>query len=916
MPDLPRVFLSATKKDLVQHRIAAKNAIIDAGCHPVTMEHFPAEDGAPLDVCLREVESCAALVVLVAHRYGWIPEAQAEPKTKSITWLECEHAVAKRIPVFALLLDSKHDWPAADRDSTQAIAALERGETPSIAVGQLAKVKAWLNDGRVTAAFTNPESVHLEVLKALHQWRNTKPAQASVTSARYVAYLREAMRWIDLRGLQVGSGKAHRFEIEQLYVPVKTASRELRGGSEPKSMPLEQALSAKRLVIQGDAGSGKTTFLRRVARELVRETGPLADLPVRGLPLFVRIFDLDAHIREFEGKPGTPARHEPARWIAHYFASGGWGLSESYLQAQLEQGKALLLVDGLDEAPNEERRHFMADLFEDATRRFPEARFLVTTRPAAYQGRSVLAGFEVATIEPLDDEAVTAFLRLWSKCLFPSNEAGAVAHRAELERALAEKPEIREMARNPVMLTALAVVHWNDKRLPEQRAELYQSVVKWLAEQREKKPGREPAKVCLNALSELALSMQDDAKGRQVEIPRSGAEARMEKSNPGAEFLDRELVDSGIVVSRGNKLRFWHLTFQEYLAARRLGAMADYESLLFRAERTPLFSSEWRETVLLLGGVLGQDGCDEDSRLLALLRRIGQEPKTFADEVRCVALLSAMLHDLKPAGFVLDEDWYRDLVASMGRLFTEGGADEVDIRDRAAAGDALPVELHPLLRTPDQDEYWVKIPGGRFRTGDNEIAKRDRNWPAPESMQTVAEFEIGRLPVTVQEYAKFVEESGLQPDEWRAQLEHRSRPVVNVLKAHVDGYCEWVKRKLGRECRLPTEIEWEFAARGADSRKYAWGNPEPDATRCNIDRWIGSASPAGLFPAGRTPEGVCDMTGNVWEWTSSPHEKYSGAFVIRGGSWSSSRVVAACAFRVCGYPDDLNDGLGFRVART
>lgn len=195
MSATPRVFLSATKVDLVNHRVAAKNAIIDVGCQPVTMEHFAAEDAAPLDVCLREVESCHALVVLVANRYGWIPEAQPDPKTKSITWLECEHAVARRILIFALILDPAHPWPPDHCDKTHAIAALERGETPSLAVSQLAKFKAWLRDGRVAGSFTNPESVRAEVLHALHKWRNAENRRAFLSLLRRSERRRVLIRW-------------------------------------------------------------------------------------------------------------------------------------------------------------------------------------------------------------------------------------------------------------------------------------------------------------------------------------------------------------------------------------------------------------------------------------------------------------------------------------------------------------------------------------------------------------------------------------------------------------------------------------------------------------------------------------------------------------------------------------------------
>src|SRR5260370_36205562 len=94
----------------------------------------------------------------------------------------------------------------------------------------------------------------------------------------------------------------------------------------------------------------------------------------------------------------------------------------------------------------------------------------------------------------------------------------AEEHRKELSEALRARPEIRSMTRTPVMLTALAVVHWNERRLPEQRADLYDSILTWLSRQREKKPGREKAERCLTLLEVLALAMQNHSLGRHVRV--------------------------------------------------------------------------------------------------------------------------------------------------------------------------------------------------------------------------------------------------------------------------------------------------------------------------------------------------------------------------------------------------------------
>src|SRR5262249_13650785 len=125
-------------------------------------------------------------------------------------------------------------------------------------------------------------------------------------------------------------------------------------------------------------------------------------------------------------------------------------------------------------------------------------------------------------------------------------------------------------------------------------------------------------------------------------------------------------------------------------------------------------------------------------------------------------------------------------------------------------------------------------------------------------------FRIGKYPVTVAQYLAFVEEGVAperEPQRWEEQQEHPNWPVVNVPLHQTAAYCQWVG------CRLPTEEEWERAARGPECTKYPWGNEDIDPTRANYNEsQIGHPTPVGLFPAGASAEGVYDMVGNVLEW--------------------------------------------------
>jgi hypothetical protein len=579
-----KIFISSTSKDLEEYRIAARDAVLAAGCQPVMMEYFtPQGKQKPLDACLREVEACDAIIAIVAHRYGWVPPDQPGAGTKSITWLECEHAKE----VIAFLVDDKAEWPKDQRESWRASEAIENGSfTPELAdevsrnVTRLQQFKNWLSSLGFRGTFRTPNDLKMPIALAL----TAKTGGRAVDTSKYLTWLREYTAWIDIRGLNVGSGKAHRFQIGDLYTPLTTTATAV--GEQPRGrIRLEEALTAKRLVITGDPGSGKTTFLRRIAQECCSPSGDLK-LPDSAFPVFIRIGELEEHITScIERKQlGAPAISEDPEWILHFLECRKWDLDGDYFDAKLHEEQTMVLLDGLDEAPDRRIRERMARLFENATQRYPECRFVVTTRPRAYQDRATLAGFDHVKIDDLNDEAVERFLGHWSKALHPTDPAAAAVHQKDLLSAVRARPAIRRMARNPVMLTALAVLQWNDKRLPEQRAELYESILVWLARAREK-AGRERADTCLRLLGRLALGMQTEPRGRLRQVgKRRAAELiamdfrdthQRDRLSRAGQFLEEEETDSGIVVSRSAKVEFWHLTFQEHLAARTIAGLPD-----------------------------------------------------------------------------------------------------------------------------------------------------------------------------------------------------------------------------------------------------------------------------------------------------------------------------------------------------
>jgi formylglycine-generating enzyme required for sulfatase activity len=153
-------------------------------------------------------------------------------------------------------------------------------------------------------------------------------------------------------------------------------------------------------------------------------------------------------------------------------------------------------------------------------------------------------------------------------------------------------------------------------------------------------------------------------------------------------------------------------------------------------------------------------------------------------------------------------------------------------------------------------------------------------------------------------------------------------PVVNVSWEDAMDFCQWLSQETGKGFVLPSEAEWEKAARGTAGRIYPWGDEPPTPDLCNFGYNVGGTTPVGKYsPKGDSPYGCADMAGNVWEWTRSLYEDYpydpddgredleaSGRRVLRGGAFSLPEVVVRCAGRNHGYgPSNRNLNLGFRV---
>lgn len=268
----------------------------------------------------------------------------------------------------------------------------------------------------------------------------------------------------------------------------------------------------------------------------------------------------------------------------------------------------------------------------------------------------------------------------------------------------------------------------------------------------------------------------------------------------------------------------------------------------------------------------------------------------------------------------------------------------------------------------------ILIPAGPFIMGSTqaEVEELVRRYPdtdrrlfereLPQHAVDLPTYRIGKAPITNAQFAAFVEATGYKttaekegwgfhwPDkiakvegaDWQhpagpsSQIDDKmDHPVVQVSWHDAVAYCAWLAEITGKPYRLPTEAEWEKAARGTDGRCWPWGdewNPE----FCNSERGVGDTTPVGKYsPDGDSPFGCVDMVGNVWEWTSTtigskdpwpsrfvyPYQPDDGREdmsvptrrVGRGGSWTNDERNSRCAFRFADPPSERYSNEGYRV---
>ncbi|MBI5302839.1 MAG: SUMF1/EgtB/PvdO family nonheme iron enzyme [Chloroflexi bacterium] len=724
---------------------------------------------------------------------------------------------------------------------------------------------------------------------------------------------------------------------------------------------------------------------------------------VRPFPIFVSL-GRHAHVANWD-KARTlldTCPEEFSREVVDRCPSG-------FFERRLKRGGCIILLDAFDELGNRTARQQMAQHISGLLNQFPNAknRMVVTTRIVGYEGQLDTCGFTALKVQELTDRDIQSLVRQRYRAIALNESRNRSASEAELaERRAATKantllgeirrnPRLHSLAENPLLLSLIVLDHSVKLALPEDRHILYRDCVEILAAKWRKHSRDElniqasddselspPQKIVL--LQTIALEMQKQrtrADTGQIPIRRARAEELIAGQLPAmltnlpsdavqrrgacqhkaTAWLEGIKAESGILLELGLDdageplVTFSHLTFQEYLAAVTIKEDTNLYPLLL----DNLLNPAWEEVLLLYVGITQQ--------ATPIVQKLIAHAKTQTEAwlVAGHCLIERTQIDLPVRQTVLNS------LCDLARAGEESMRVRViEILKDIASPDSAPV----FVQIAEQDTVWqvrytaaqalgkigdprfdhlepelVTVPAGEFVMG-SESGEEDEK---PQHRVALPAYRIGKYPVTNAEYKRFVDETGhAAPARWNEntyRTGEANHPVVIISWQDAQAYCQWLGKKTGKQYRLPSEAEWEKAARGTDAREYPWGN-EFSKDKCNTsESQIGMTTPVGIYTDGASPCGAFDMAGNVWEWCNSLYSPYpykpddgreqliwkepkrsimvrllrrdagSGNYerrVLRGGSWGIHQDGARCAYRPHFDPHSRSSRLGFRVAES
>ncbi len=750
------------------------------------------------------------------------------------------------------------------------------------------------------------------------------------------------------------------------------------------------------MVLLGKPGSGKSTIVSFVALTLARagqgdkealkalsehwDFGPL--LPVR-----VAIRRFAEYLAKVDSL-GTAA--DLWGYIENDLRQAGLLPNTAALIQKMARMKgALFLFDGLDEVNQTDLRPRIVraiDMFRLTAGK--ESRFLITARPYAWGTADPERGeYHLAD---LDSAQVDVYIRSWCRSTVRigwHTQPEATRIETELKKVV-RRSDLKPLIQVPLLLNMVASVYVTGGRFPSDRVDLYNSIVELLIAKWNHTSGSDRALLDALATPGLTLThvracLQETAFSSflvgsstasvadisEIELTRV-LRKTLGESEPKAQIvLDYIEQRAGLLIGLGSRepdkhrrYAFSHRSLQEYLAACYLASSSTLAQEAVRyASSAPDY---WHDVLVMAARVAGPDlGVAVAHRLVGHTdpEEWGQRKEIGSVECQRAILAGEQLVELGLDALRRDE--LNTKVCSDIAKWLRSALEQGDLvaARAAAAGDVL-ARLGDMRFS---SEFWgllddsllgfIKVEEGPFWMG-SDPNQDDNSRPVeqPQHRVSLSTYFIGRSPVTVEQFRRFILDSGTRPSDGRSLQDLPNHPVRHVTWYEAMDYCRWLTETLEAAKNLPTQLDdlihkerWrvvlpseaesEKAFRSVDGRIFPWGNVFlPDRANTQEAR-LGDTSAVGCFAKGASPYGLWDACGNVWEWTRSlwgdnpkvPAFAYpvptggvsedttassSVLRVMRGGSFNDGQWSDRSACRFRNVPDFSFRSLGFRLA--
>lgn len=834
----------------------------------------------------------------------------------------------------------------------------------------------------------NPEALAREQRQAaaekLLQWIDQKlAADFGPALQHYLDHLYHDHHFLDLGDLGVAGIESLRLPLDDVYVKrkiyqpegnhAKARIEDLRNPYPWYWSPSEQLFcQSNAVILLGDPGTGKTLFLKRLLLQAVSGHGEESTSAAGCFPVLISLADYSRSLLE----SGSTLEEFIERYIKN---AAGQPLLSVVFQEALRRGWAFILLDGLDEVLDPELRLRVADqvkIFFGTHIQNTQNRMVMTSRVTGYnEVRPGMEGFTETMLmnltESEEDSSLFSFRFTLPEALERqrSSPGGFLFYPDEYFLTnLWRHPQSDHFSANPLLLALLVLIEYRDGKLLGSQAELFRRYLEIILARASRSaklraacphPGQDEL---LEILGSLALRLhQAQPEGSLVaraELQRVLVEIFTQQghSNPdqaALSFLIYACDEIALLCQHApDGYGFNPPILQDYLAGVYIARLSAGDSLSLADSIHALAGKpDWQEACFF-------SLCD--TAHVSGKRKTGEVFDRLLEQWNSedIVILAGRVNADLPG--CLEETAFSKVQAGLVQVF----AGQSPARVRAQAGDVLAElgDARPEVMTSEEMAF-LPIPAGAFLFGSRDEDPEAAYGDIPQRRINVAyDYWIAKYPVSNAQFNQFVLSGGYSTDRFWPEAKARglwtsqgyqqrqrpashsyqaslpNRPVIGISWYEALAFCRWLGEELihletplgkaaaagSLEVNLPSEVEWEKAARGVDGRKYPWGNTfDPDKAN-TAEMKIGTSSVLGCFPEGTSPYGVQEMIGNVWEWTCSPWtetfevKKESRADpqtdelrVTRGGSFDYT--AAACSTRFFSTASLCNENLGFRV---